>query len=66
MNSINIRSCKIKKLTLSKIIFREIGYYSLADKVAKGYSNATVRPSVRPSVRNILMNTLEQTFFNGF
>ena len=50
MNSINIRSCKIKKLTLSKITFREIGYYSLADKVAKGYSNATVRPSVRPSV----------------
>jgi len=25
-------------------------YYPLANEVAKGYSNATVRPSVRPSV----------------
>jgi hypothetical protein len=50
LNTPYIRSCKIKKLTLSKSTFREIGYYSLADKVAKGYSNATVRPSVRPSV----------------
>jgi hypothetical protein len=32
-------------------------------EVAKGYSNATVRPSVRPSFRNILVNTLESTSF---
>jgi hypothetical protein len=25
-------------------------YYPLANEVAKGYNNATVRPSVRPSV----------------
>ena len=30
-------------------------YYSLANEVAKGYSNATVCPSFRPS---ILVNTL--------
>ena len=35
-------------------------------EVAKGYSNATVRPSVRLSFRNILVNTLESTSFNGF
>ena len=29
MNSINIRSCKSKKLTLSKITFREIGYFKI-------------------------------------
>jgi len=29
MNSINIKSCKIKKLTLSKITFREIGYFKI-------------------------------------
>jgi hypothetical protein len=33
-------------------------YYPLANEVAKGYSNA--------SVRNILVNTLESTSFNGF
>jgi hypothetical protein len=37
-------------------------YYPLANEVAKGYSNATVRPSFR----NILVNTLESTSFNGF
>jgi hypothetical protein len=37
-------------------------YYPLANEVAKGYSNA----SVRPSFRNILVNTLESTSFNGF
>ena len=37
-------------------------YYLLANEVAKGYSNATVRPSFR----NILVNTLESTSFNGF
>ena len=41
-------------------------YYPLANEVAKGYSNATVRPSVRPSVRHILVNTLGSTSFNGF
>ena len=45
-------------------------YYPLANEVAKGYSNATVRPSVCPSVRpsfcSILVNTLESTSFNGF
>ena len=41
--------------------------YPLANEVAKGYSNATVRPSVvRLSFRNILVNTLESTSFNGF
>jgi len=42
-----------------------IGYldcYPLANEVAKGYSNGTVRPSFR----NILVNTLESTSFNGF
>jgi len=37
-------------------------FYPLANEVAKGYSNATVRPSFR----NILVNTLESTSFNGF
>ena len=37
-------------------------FYPLANQVAKGYSNATVRPSFR----NILVNTLESTSFNGF
>ena len=41
-------------------------YYPLANEVAKGYSNATVRLSFRPSFRNILVNTLESTSFNGF
>ena len=47
-----------------KLLFT--GYYPLAKEVAKGYSNATVRPSFRPSFRNILVNTLESTSFNGF
>ena len=37
-------------------------YYSLANEVAKGYSNATVcpsfLPSVHPSFHSILVNTL--------
>ena len=37
-------------------------FYPLANEVAKGYSNATVRPSFR----SILVNTLESTSFNGF
>ena len=41
-------------------------YYPLANEVAKGYSNATVRPSFRPSFHNILVNTLGSTSFNGF
>ena len=40
--------------------------YPLANEVANGYSNATVRPSILPSFRNILVNTLESTSFNGF
>ena len=36
--------------------------YPLTNEVAKGYSNATFRPSFR----NILVNTLESTSFNGF
>jgi len=28
-------------------------YYPLANEVAKGYSNATVRPSFRPSVTSL-------------
>jgi hypothetical protein len=40
--------------------------YPLVNEVAKGYSNATVRPSVRPSFRNIIVNALESTSFNGF
>jgi hypothetical protein len=31
-------------------------YYPLANEVAKGDSNATVRPSVLPSFHNILVN----------
>ena len=42
-------------------------FHPLANEVAKGYSNATVRPSFRPffraSFRNILVNTLESTSF---
>jgi hypothetical protein len=34
-----------------------MSYYPLANEVAKGYSNATVRPSFRPSVRHILVNS---------
>ena len=49
---------------------RAIAFYPLANEVAKGYSNATVRPSVRPSVRlsfrNILVINLESISFNGF
>jgi hypothetical protein len=41
-------------------------FYPLANEVAMGYSNATVRPSFLPSIRNILVNTLESTSFNGF
>jgi hypothetical protein len=37
-------------------------YYPLANEVAKGYSNATIRLSVH----HILVNTLESTTFNGF
>ena len=37
-------------------------YYPLANEVAKGYRNATDRPSFH----NILVNTLESTSFNGF
>ena len=37
-------------------------YYPLANEVAMGYSNATIRPSFR----NIPVNTLESTSFNGF
>ena len=37
-------------------------YYPLANEVAKGYSNATVRPSFH----NILVTTLELTSFTGF
>ena len=39
--------------------------YPLANEVARGYSNATVRPSFRTSV-TILMNTLGSTSFNEF
>ena len=42
-----------------------VSFYPLANEVAKGYSNATVRPSVRPSFRNILVNPLESTSFKG-
>ena len=54
-------------------------YYPLANEVAKGYRNATLRPSffpsflpsflpsfVRPSFRNFFLNTLGSTSFNGF
>ena len=40
-------------------------YYPLANEVARGYSNASFRPSVRPSV-TILVNTLGSTSFNEF
>jgi hypothetical protein len=53
---------QLKMLTLTVLIFTS----ALYDKVAMGYSNATVRPSFRPSVRNILVNTLKSTSFNGF
>jgi len=41
-------------------------YYPFTNEVAKGYSNATFRPSVHPSFRNILVNTLESTSFKDF
>jgi hypothetical protein len=45
-------------------------FHPLTNEVAKGYSNATVRPSFRPffreSFRKILVNTLESTSFNGY
>jgi hypothetical protein len=41
---------------------RRASCYPLTNEVAKGYSNATVRPSLR----NILVNTLESTSYNGF
>ena len=41
-------------------------FYPLANELAKGYSNATIRPSFCPSVRHILVNTLGSTSFNGF
>jgi hypothetical protein len=47
-------------LPKTTLLFRP--YYPLANEVAKGYSNATVRRSFR----NILVNTLESTSFNGF
>ena len=47
-------------------MYMGINYYPLANEVAKGYSNATVRPSFRPTVRHILVNTLGSTSFNGF
>ena len=40
--------------------------YPLANEVAKGYSNASTRPSFYLSFRNSLVNTLESTSFNGF
>ena len=45
-----------------KVVKYNMFYYPLDNKVAKGYSNATVRPSFR----NILVNTLESTSFNEF
>ena len=41
-------------------LFQQLICYPLANEVAKGYSNATVRPSFRPSFRNILVNTLDR------
>ena len=65
---------KIEEISLREVVFTngntvdslKLFYYPLANEVAKGYSNATVRPSVRPSFRNILVNTLGSTSFNGF
>ena len=52
---------------LSSVSYNQLNNYPLANEVAMGYSNATVRPSVvLPSFRNILVNTLESTSFNGF
>ena len=34
-------------------------YYPLANEVAMGYSNATVRPSVRPPVTSLWINILQ-------
>ena len=51
----------IKSLVMSSLAFL-ITVYALANEVAKGYSNATVRPSLR----NILVNTLESTSFMDF
>jgi hypothetical protein len=63
----------VRKLTIPPSE-RHFAYYPLANEVAMGYSNATIRHSVRLSVRpsfrrsfpNILVNTLESTSFNGF
>ena len=55
---------------LSSVSYNQLNNYPLANEVAMGYNNATVRPSVRPSFlasfRNILVNTLGSTSFNGF
>ena len=61
---------KIEEISLREVVFTngntvdslKLFYYPLANEVAKGYSNATVRPSFR----NILVNTLGSTSFNGF
>ena len=50
------------KFSMSKVKVTGSSFYPLANEVAKGYSNATVRPSFC----NILVNTLESTSFNGF
>jgi hypothetical protein len=62
-------SFKKHGITLGFHLFSFIGgvlwvaaYHPLANEVAKGYSNATVRPSFC----NIIVNTLESTSFNGF
>jgi hypothetical protein len=52
-------SVKLKVCMYPVVIY---AIYSLANEVAKGYSNTTVRPSLS----NILVNTLESTSFNGF
>jgi hypothetical protein len=49
-------------LTMIMNELQTMPYYPLANEVAKGYSNATVRPSFG----NIFVNTLESTSFNGF
>ena len=63
----NLENQHVKTQVLLIIVFVHVVFYPLANEVAMGYSNATVRPSfLRPSVRNILVNTLESTSFNGF
>ena len=56
--------CYLTRVTVDHLVCHLVSssYYPLANEVAKGYSNATVRPSFR----NILVNTLESTSFNGF